>query len=443
MSDSLRPRSYLHRIPGSTPPSRWNRLKAAVAHLRRMPRKVSVALVVLIGWITIQTALPSAPEPKAKRWVSDLEIGAVDPETAMNVRGGDLVVALNAGQNLEQLFSAQGWSVAESYAVAKAAKPLLAVGRWQAGVPITVGLEGSLPASFRYPDGTRDLLLERHDEGWQGQWQEHPLELRVTAASGEIRSSLWEAAQEAGLPENLIMEMAELFAWDIDFSRDLRPGDRFSLLFEERFDHGKSAGAGPILMVRFTNEGQTYTAVRFEASAGQPQYFTEEGKPIVRAFLRAPLKFSRISSSYGMRYHPIQKTWKQHTGIDYAAASGTPVRAVGDGRVTFRGWKGGYGNFVVIRHNATYESAYGHLRGFARGLSVGDRVQQGEIIGYVGMTGLATGPHLHFEFRKNGTFINPRSIKPPPTAGLVGERAQHFAQQREHLGRILESQLGG
>jgi len=272
--------------------------------------------------------------------------------------------------------------------------------------------DGALVGLERQISPTEKLKVERDDDaGFIANVQQTPLLRTVATARGTIRSSLFEAAGGAGLRDKTTLALAELFAWDIDFVMDLREGDSFAVTYEQlRREDGTQIGDGPILAARFVNQGKTYEAVRYVGPDGKAGYFTPDGRSLRKAFLKAPVEFSRISSGFSSgRKHPILNLIRAHKGVDYAAPSGTPVRAAGDGRITFRGQKGGYGNVLEIGHNGQIVTRYGHLSRFANSVRPGDRVSQGEVIGYVGMTGLATGPHLHFEFLVRGQARNPTS----------------------------------
>jgi murein DD-endopeptidase MepM/ murein hydrolase activator NlpD len=232
------------------------------------------------------------------------------------------------------------------------------------------------------------------------------LHTRVAMKSGVVQSSLFAAADEAGIPDGIAMQLGDVFGGDIDFHRDLRKGDSFSVVYELHYLGGRPVRAGRVLAAEFTNNRKTFRAVHFGNS-----YYTPEGKNLRKAFMRSPLEFSRVSSGFGMRRHPIAQAWIKHQGIDYAAPTGTRVRAVGDGVVEFAGTKGGYGNVVILRHHGQYATVYAHLSRV--NVRRGARVGQNDTIGAVGQTGWATGPHLHYEFRIAGEPRNPFSIAMP------------------------------
>ena len=252
--------------------------------------------------------------------------------------------------------------------------------------------------------------------------------------SGVIKSSLFAATDGANVPDSVAIQIAEIFASDIDFHRDLRKEDRFKVVYELRYSNGEPTGAGRVLAVEFINKRKIYQAVYFEANDKERGYYTPDGKNLRRAFLRSPLKFSRISSGFTRsRYHPVLKKWRAHKGVDYAARRGTPVRATANGTVATKTRQRGYGKLIVLKHRGRYSTAYAHLSNFAKGLRKGKRVNQGDIIGYVGSTGLATGPHLHYEFRINGVQRNPLSVVMPAAIPLAAKNVPAFNKNTKPL----------
>lgn len=263
------------------------------------------------------------------------------------------------------------------------------------------------------------LVVQRTAEGFTAQTTTLPLSRSVSLKSATIRHSLFGATDEAGIPDAVALQLAEIFGGDIDFHRDLRKGDRFSIIYETAEYLGKPVGNPRILAAEFINDGKTFRAFWFQPDQGNGGYYTESGRSMKKAFLRSPLEFSRITSGFSTaRYHPVLRKMRAHRGIDYAAPIGTRVKATGDGIVDFVGVQGGYGKVVMIRHPGNRLTVYGHLSGFAPGLRKGMRVSQGEIIGFVGATGLATGPHLHYEFRVDGVHRNPIAIALPEAPPL-------------------------
>jgi murein DD-endopeptidase MepM/ murein hydrolase activator NlpD len=258
-----------------------------------------------------------------------------------------------------------------------------------------------------------------------------PLQQRVTMKSGTIRTSLFAATDAAGIPDAVGMQVAEIFGGDVDFHRDLRKGDRFSVVYEEHHFAGTPVRAGRVLAAEFISGSRTYRAILYGRS-----YYTPDGKNLRKAFLRSPLEFSRVSSGFGMRRHPIAHAWRAHKGIDYAAPIGTRVRAAGDGVVEYAGPKGGYGNVVILRHNGQYATVYAHLSRIS--VKRGERVAQNDTIGAVGQTGWATGPHLHYEFRIAGEARNPNSIAMPAAHPVPAQEMAQFRAQAEPLAARLD-----
>lgn len=283
-----------------------------------------------------------------------------------------------------------------------------------------------------YPLNSMDraLFVERKNGHLQASEQNLELETQVQMKSGEIRYSLFGATDAAGLPDSVATQLTDIFGGDIDFHRDLRRGDHFSVVFESLTHFGKPVRTGRILAAEFINQGKSYRAFWFANADGKGGYYTPEGKNIHKAFLRSPLEFSRITSGFtSARFHPILHKWTAHKGIDYGAPIGTHVKSTADGVVDFVGNQNGYGRVVILRHQGRYTTLYGHLSGFAAGLKKGARVAQGDVIGYVGASGWATGPHLHYEFRIDGAYQNPLAIALPGAPPLSANQLVQFQSQ--------------
>ncbi len=258
--------------------------------------------------------------------------------------------------------------------------------------------------------------------------QSLPAERHIQVGVGEIRSSLFGATDAAGVPYNVTLQMVNILSSEIDFFRDLRSGDKFRVVYETYTSNGMNTRAGRVLALEFINNGESHQAVWFDPQTnGQPAgYFGFDGSSSRRAFLRVPLEFTRVSSGFGMRRHPVLNTMRGHKGVDYAAPSGTPIQATGDGTVKFIGNQRGYGKTIILEHNGKYSTLYAHMSRFNNKLKRGAKVSQGDLIGYVGATGMATGPHLHYEFRVNNTPIDPQSADIPVVAELEGELREQF-----------------
>ena len=298
--------------------------------------------------------------------------------------------------------------------------------------------EGRLLA-LHYLAGNALFSVARAGDTFTVVQQPAQLETRTLMKSGEIRSSLFAATDAANLSDAVAIQIADVFSTDIDFHRDLRRGDRFTVVYEAFYHQGEMVKTGRVRAAEFTNQGKVYQAVYFQNSEGEGGYYTPDGKNIRKAFLRSPLEFSRISSGFtNARYHPVLREWRAHKGIDYAAPTGTRVKATADGVVEFVGRRGGYGNVVVLRHQSKFTTWYGHLSGFARGVRKGSRIAQGEMIGYVGATGLATGPHLHYEFRINDMHQNPLRVVIPSALPITPEHQAAFEAAAQPLALRLK-----
>jgi murein DD-endopeptidase MepM/ murein hydrolase activator NlpD len=291
-----------------------------------------------------------------------------------------------------------------------------------------VGLERQLSPS-------ETLKVSRDPNGFASELIINPLEREVVTSEATIRYSLFQAASDAGMSDGLALRIADIFRWDIDFVLDIQPGDRFRVTYEQISQDGEQIGDGDVLAVEFINQGQVYRAVRFAPDGQNASYYTPDGKSLRKAFLRAPLEFTRVSSRFNpYRRHPVLNRIRAHRGTDYAAPIGTPVKAAGAGRVRFIGNKGGYGKVIELEHANEIRTVYGHLSHFARGLRVGQRVAQGDLIGHVGMTGLATGPHLHYEYLARGVHKDPQKVPLPNDQPIPASRMAAF---REHAAPLV------
>jgi murein DD-endopeptidase MepM/ murein hydrolase activator NlpD len=287
-------------------------------------------------------------------------------------------------------------------------------------------------------DDVRVLTIARGATGFEASTFERAIDIRPVGAHGVIRSSLFEAGVEAGISDRITMDMAGIFEWDIDFIQDVREGDEFTVVYEELWRDGIKLRNGTVIAAEFVNQGKSYRAARYRDASGHTDYFTPDGHSVRKAFIRAPLNFTRISSNFNpSRRHPVLNTIRAHRGVDYAAPTGTPIRAAGDGKVTFRGTQGGYGNVVIIQHGGNITTLYGHMSKFASA-RVGARVKQGDVVGYVGKSGLATGPHLHYEYRVNGVHRHPRTVALPPADPVPAEYNDDFRAATTSLWRQLD-----
>ncbi len=294
-------------------------------------------------------------------------------------------------------------------------------------VQVAVDEEGQLVALRFITNAGDRLVIERADGGFRAARSVPVEEIRTTLRSGEIDSSLFAAADAAGIPDRVIGALSDVFSGEIDFYHDVQRGDRFSVVYEMRYVDGEPAGAGRVLAAEFVNRGMPHRAFYWRDADGTGNYYTDIGRNARNAFLRSPMELTRITSGFTMaRFHPVLQDWREHKGVDYAAPQGTPVRVTADGVVTYAGWQNGYGNVVFIRHQGAYSTVYGHMSRFADDIKVGSRVGQGDTIGFVGMTGWATGPHLHYEFRVGDQPVDPMSAAVPNASPLSAERLPGF-----------------
>ncbi len=419
-----------------------------LAHNNRLRRLILAAVLPFVGAVA---AFGIAPDTVTNRVVvtkvtEELSLPALsvarNPDEAYwheeRIQRGDTIASLLARLQLDdpdavrELRSTRG---------AKALYQLIP-GK---SIRAQISAEGRLLA-LRYLNGTNLFAVDR--DGGELKIVEQPAELetRTLMASGEIRTSLFAATDALNLSDSVAIQVADIFSGDIDFHRDLRKGDSFVMIYEAHYHQGERVRSGRVLATEFVNQGRAYRAVYYVNSEGQGGFYTPEGKNIRKQFLRSPLEFSRISSGFSnSRFHPVLREWRAHRGIDYAAPTGTRVKATGDGVVQFIGRQGGYGKLVVLRHQSKYTTWYGHLSGFAKSLHKGSRVAQGDIIGYVGATGLATGPHLHYEFRINDVHQNPLRVvmptAPPISAGEMAAFSAHAAPLTQRIEMLRGANL--
>ncbi len=343
------------------------------------------------------------------------------PWTQVTVRNGD---------NLAAVFKRAGLSAKDVHNVVNAGSKAAQLTRIFPGDHVHLQInDAQRLTGLRYRlSETQTLELTQNENGeLQTEVVTVELERRIAEAQGQITSSLYNAALKAGLDDRLIMELAGIFGWDIDFALDIRRNDRFVVIYETLHRDGKKVRNGKILAAEFVNRGERFQALRYTTATGKTDYYSPDGRSMRKAFLRTPTDFSRVSSEFNPnRVHPVYGTSRPHRGTDYAAPPGTPIKAAGDGKIIHRGGKGGYGNTVILQHGTRYTTLYAHMRNFAKGQRTGDRVSQGDIIGYVGSTGLSTGPHLHYEFRVDGVHRNPRTVDLPTAEPIEAQYRTDF-----------------
>ncbi len=333
------------------------------------------------------------------------------------------------GDSLARIFAAQGLEPGLLHRIVNSGKQAKSLAKIRPGQTLRFRFDdaGELTALEHQRSRTEHLRIAVADEEVKTELISKAVDKQIASAAGLIESSLFVDGQKAGLSDAKIMELADIFGWDVDFALELRAGDEFRLVYEEQYLDGEKLRDGPILAAEFTNRGQTFRAVRYESREGEVGYYDDTGHSKRRAFLRTPIKFARISSRFNpKRWHPVLKRWRAHRGVDYAAPTGTPIKASGDGKVIFRGTKSGYGRTVILQHAGKYTTLYAHMSKYSKRARSGARVKQGQIIGYVGKSGLATGPHLHYEFRVNGVHKDPLRVKLPKALALPKKELPAF-----------------
>ena len=390
------------------------------------------ALAAAIALVQLRSPAADAPAP-----VDLTQLAAVTTAPAAEVidEGPDSVeITVQPDDTLDQIFRSVGIDLGTLASLRTRPEVRKALDILRPGDIITLTYaDGVLQSLNRQISDTLTLKVSKTGDEYAVNYIENPLETTVVGHRAYIESSLFEAGQKAGISSRTIMTLAnQIFGFDIDFALDIREGDEFSVLYEQQYQDGRYVSDGQVLAAEFVNKGKKHRAVWFESKDGEVKgYYTPEGRGMRKAFLRAPLDFTRISSRFNSsRKHPVLGIVRAHKGTDYAAPTGTPIWAAGNGRVQFAGRKGGYGNVVIIDHGKGISTVYGHMSRFGRSLRVGRTVSQGETIGYVGMTGLATGPHLHYEYRIKGVQKNPATL-PMPTTEIPSGYMVEFRSQAE------------
>ena len=349
-------------------------------------------------------------------------------------------VIVTKGDTLSTLFEKVGLPATSVHDVLASDKQAKQFSQLKHGQKLEFELspDGQLTNLHSKLNDLESISLTKNDKGYTFNRITAKPTVRSAYVHGVINSSLSQSAARAGLSHSLTMDMASVFGYDVDFAQDIRQGDEFDVIYEQKVVNGKAVGTGPILSARFTNRGKTYTAVRYTNKQGNSSYYTADGNSMRKAFIRTPVDFARISSKFSMgRKHPILNKIRAHKGVDYAAPRGTPIKAAGDGKVLLAGRRGGYGNTVILQHGNTYTTLYGHMQGFAKGVKTGGTVKQGQVIGYIGTTGLSTGPHLHYEFQVNGVHVDPLGQKVAMADPISkAERARFLAQSQPLMARM-------
>ena len=351
----------------------------------------------------------------------------------------ELTLTVRKGDTLDKLFRKNDLDLGQLAEIARLDEAKKRFRQLKPGDEFVIKHDnGDLKSMYSNLSLTQALQIEHTDEGYAAEVIDREIEKRKRLAYGVIESSLFESAAAAGLSDRVIMNIAGIFAWDVDFVLDIREGDNYYVQYEEIWQDGEFVMDGEIIAAEFNNNGRMHQAIRFIDDEGRSDYFTPEGHSVRKAFIRAPVDFTRISSNFNpRRRHPILNTIRAHRGVDYAAPRGTPIRAAGDGKVIFRGQKSGYGNTVILQHGGNITTLYAHMSRFAQP-RVGSRVRQGQTIGYVGATGLATANHLHYEYRLNGVHRNPRTVELPQADPIDARYRERFFAAVEPILEELE-----
>lgn len=444
-----------------------NQTQLHAVPIQRTPFKKGVLLLVL-AWLSVvglvqglwleRMSEQSSPAPthaqmpaKTSVSVETVNGNPLTPLVTVAVATWQHVI-VRPGDQLTSIFKRLGLDRTQIPGILALGEEARALARLRPGdmIRIKASADGQIQSLLYDVDPTKTLQIKAANEPSQVNAQaegsprfqlstvQYPLERRIQKAMGTVHSTLLHAATTVGLPYGITLDLANIFGWDIDFALDLRRGDKFVVLYEEYYARGQKVRNGNILAAEIVNRDAPHRAVRYTDSRGHAEYLTPEGRSLRKAFLRSPVDFTRISSGFSLsRLHPVLNRIRAHKGVDYAAPYGTPVKAAGDGQVMLVGNKNGYGKTVILQHGRQYSTLYAHLSGFKTGLRNGQRVRQGDIIGYVGRSGLATGPHLHYEFRVNNEFRNPLTVNLPHAEPLsVAERRQFGRQARDLLTQL-------
>jgi murein DD-endopeptidase MepM/ murein hydrolase activator NlpD len=391
-----------------------------------------VLVLALLGlgryWLAIHKRLEAVKQPPPKQ--------AIIPATTVPMQIREIIGSFRPNQTITEALSQQGLSSRLITQIVESARPVYNLAKIKASrlYWLCVTQEGKF-RNFRYPLDDKRYLTVYHDEAQDklvSVVKDFQYETRVESVSAGIDSSLFASIENIGEKDQFALDMAEVFSSDIDFNTDIQKGDSFRALVEKKYLNGQFTGYGSILAASFANGRKTFMGFRFNDENGKPGYYGPDGKALKKSFLRSPLKFTRITSKFSLsRLHPVLRVLRPHLGVDYAAPVGTPVHAVGSGVVTGAGWSGGSGRMVKLHHSGGYETMYLHLSRIA--VKRGARVSQGDVIGYVGSTGLSTGPHLDFRTYRDGRAVNPLKVVSPPGAPVSPAQFSQFAAMRDKL----------
>jgi len=384
---------------------------------------------------------PETSNPSALDLLSDIEIETAPlpfpefhPPLNFAPEYDQLFLTIKRGDTLDRLFRRNDLDLGHLAMIVSLSEAAPYLKKLIPGDKLTIEHdEGDLISLYREINLTSAIKISKEESGFSSTLIDRPLAIQRKTASGNIDTSLFDSAIASGITDKTVMNLAGIFAWDVDFVLDIRRGDSYYILYEELYQDDEYVGDGEIIAAEFNNNGRTIQAIRYIDKDGRSDYFTPEGQSIRKAFLRSPVDF-RVSSSFNPnRRHPVLKVVRPHRGTDYAAPRGTPIKASGDGKVIFRGVKSGYGNVVILQHGGNITTLYAHMSKFVSSVRSGSRVRQGQTIGYVGKTGLVTGVHLHYEYRLNGVHRNPRTVKLPQADPIGAEYRQDFLASVETI----------
>ena len=386
-------------------------------------------------------------EQPALRIPDKIALGTTDkfahrpPDNSVEPTSDWVDIHIKRGDTLAQIFNRNGLSPRDLHEIMNSSKEAAALKRLRPGQIVSLRMDGGELYALKIDvDLTQTLLVTKQAGIFISEIITTELEARVKQAEGIINGSLFLAGQAAGLSDQLIMQLIDIYVWDIDFRLDIRTGDSFRVIYEEKYKNRKKVADGPILAAEFNNRDSKIRAVRYEHDNGRIDYYTGDGTNMRKAFLRNPLEFRRISSHFNLRRkHPVLNRIRAHKGVDYAAATGTPIKVSGDGTIQFVGKKGGYGKTIIVKHGGKYSTLYAHLSRYKKGLKRAQPVKQGQVIGYVGKTGLATGPHLHYEFRVNNQHRNPLKVKLPNAKNIPAAEMDKFKSHSSNLLTLLDA----
>ena len=402
--------------------------------VRQFPRTHLLLSMALLGGVILIALSPDSPPEQPRQQAKTISLPAKparkpEPQPQAPQAPEWQTLTVEAGDSLSSLLPPLGVGAGQVFALINSDDKLQRLTKIRPGetLQVTVDNDNRLTQVQYHPSKVETLTARLRGGGWETRLSQREYQKQTRFAEAEITDSLFLAGAAAGISDKLTMQLANLFAWDVDFVLDIRRGDRFRIIYEELYLDGEKVGEGDILMAEFWNQDRHLTAFRYETRSGDVEYLDIKGDSMRKEFIRTPVAFSRISSRFNLsRKHPVLNRIRAHKGIDYAAPSGTPIKAAGDGKVIFAGVKGGYGNVIILKHGQIYTTLYAHMRGFAKGIRVGKRVKQGQTIGYVGASGLATGPHLHYEFRINGVHRNPLTVPLPKARGINDNERSEF-----------------